>query len=351
MTAPRVAIGGNYDIPRIVIGGWQFADGHSGYAPDPDTLFRQWDELAEHDVDTFDCADIYTGVEALIGAYRRARPGRRMQVHTKFVPDRAALATLDRSYVERVIHRSRERLGVDVLDLVQLHWWDYASGDMVEAALALDALRREGAIRHVGVTNTDAAHVQAIVAAGVSLASNQVQYSLLDRRPQGAFTDVMRDSRVAILSYGSVAGGFLSDRWLGAPEPVGDLDNRSLVKYRLVIGEGGGWAAFQRCLRVLSEVAGHHGVQIANVAQRWVLEQRGVAAAIVGMRSAASAEGTMRTLSLELNDGDRSAIAAALAFMPGPPGDVYALERDLDGRHAAIMKYDLQARQPEVRQR
>ena len=345
MTIPRAALAAGYDVPPLIIGGWQLAEGHSAHPTDRDTLFRQWDMLAEHGLDTFDCADIYTGVESLLGAYRRARPGRRIQVHTKFVPDRDALATLDRRYVERIVHRSRERLGVEALDLVQLHWWDYAAPGIVEAAHELDRLRRAGLIRHVGVTNTNAAHVQAIVAAGVPLVSNQVQYSLLDRRPRGSFSDAMRDAGAALLCYGSVAGGFLADRWLGAPEPAGDMENRSLVKYRLVIEEGGGWPAFQRLLQSLDAIARRQRVLVANVAQRWVLEQPGVSAAIIGMRSAESAAGTLRTLNLTLDDGDRAAIATALAQLAGPSGDVYALERDRDGRHAAIMRYDLQARQ------
>lgn len=343
--APRTALGAGYDIPRIIIGGWQLAAGHSTATPDRDALFRHWDMLAEHGLDTFDCADIYLGVEALIGDYVRARPGRRVQVHTKFVPDRAALATLDRSYIERVVFRSCERLGVATLDLVQLHWWDYRAAGMVEAALELDALRQAGVIRHVGLTNTDAAHVEAILDAGVPLVANQVQYSLLDRRPAGDFSSRLADRDVALLCYGAVAGGFLSERWLGAEEPIGDVENRSLVKYRLMIQEHGGWAGFQRLLLVLARIAARHDVGIGSVAQRWALDQPGVGAVIVGMRSEASARAAAQTLALALSAQDRAELDTNVSALPAPTAGVYELEREMGGRHAAVMKYDLNARQ------
>ena len=92
-------------------------------------------------ITTFDCADIYTGVEELIGGFLSTLgPSERLrvQVHTKCVPDRDSLASLDARQVAALVDRSLVRLGVERLDLVQLHWWDYDVPGYVEAARWLD---------------------------------------------------------------------------------------------------------------------------------------------------------------------------------------------------------------------
>lgn len=338
----RRALAPAYTVPPIIAGAWQLSDGHSTRTTDRDALFRAWDLLAAHGCDTFDCADIYTGVEALIGEYRAARPGQRVQVHTKFVPDRDALAHVDRASVTRVIDRSLSRLRTDVLDLVQFHWWRYEVPGMLEVAGFLDDLRRAGKIRHVALTNTDTTHTQALLDAGIPLAASQVQYSVLDRRPAAQLAPLAAARGMRLLCFGSVAGGFLSEVWRGADAPVGALENRSLVKYRLVIDDCGGWGALQTVLDVLADVAERHAVGIANVAQRWVLDQPSVGAVIVGFRGEASAQRTLATLGLTLTPADRAQLDAVLGALPMPAGDVYAAERDPQSPHAGVIRYNLQ---------
>jgi len=85
----------------------------------------------EAGITAFDCADVYTGVEEMIGLFRAdflQRHGadslRQLKIHTKFVPDLSLVATVDRQQVERIIDRSLARLQTERLDLVQFHWWD-----------------------------------------------------------------------------------------------------------------------------------------------------------------------------------------------------------------------------------
>ena len=333
----RVELAPGYAVPPVIVGGWQHATGHSAAPVERDRLFRRWAAMTEQGLDTFDCADIYTGVEALIGDFMRAT-GRRVQVHTKFVPDRSALAGIDKPYVERIVDRSLARLGVERLDLVQFHWWDYGVPGMVETAGWLDELRRAGKIRLLGVTNMDTQRLRALLDAGVPAVSNQVQYSVLDRRPTQGMAALCQERGVSLLCYGTVAGGFLAEAWRGAPDPVAQ-ENRSQVKYRLIIEECGGWPAFQQLLDALAGVAARRHADLSAVATRWVLGQPAVAAAIVGMRSDRSVESALRILDLELDQHDRQSIAAAVPQTP--PGDVYELERVSGSAHAAIMKYDL----------
>ena len=286
----RIALAPDHEISRVIRGGWQMAGGHG--AIDGKEAVADMVAFADAGITAFDCADIYTGVEELIGAFRCTYADlrgsdalARIRVHTKYVPDLDRLPHLTRADVEQVIDRSLRRLGVERLDLVQFHWWDYATSGWLEAAHWLNDLRGAGKIRHVGGTNFDTKHMTAIVDSGVPLLSMQLQYSLLDRRPEKAMREAAAKRGVALLCYGTVAGGFLGDRWLGRPEPVEPLENRSLTKYKLIIDDIGGWDLFQTLLATLHGIADRHGSNIATVASAAVLNRPGVAAVIVGARN------------------------------------------------------------------
>ena len=344
LAMPRVALAPGYTISRVLKGGWQLAAGHG--AIDPTSALDDMDRFAGAGITTFDCADIYTGVEALIGSWlaRRRALGVNeppIQIHTKYVPDLDRLPTHARADVVRGVDRSLSRLRVERLDLVQLHWWDYDVPGYVEAAAWLDELRVAGKIRHVGLTNFDLLRLRDIVAAGVPIASHQVQYSVLDRRPAAAMADFCAAHGIGLLCYGSVAGGFLSGRYLRMAAPPAPLENRSLVKYRLIIEEFGGWDRYQQMLAALDAIAQRHGAGIGAVAIRWLLDQPGVSAAIVGARHAAHLEQIAQACALMLDADDRAAIAAVQAVSAGPVGDVYALERAKGGPHASVMRYTL----------
>jgi aryl-alcohol dehydrogenase-like predicted oxidoreductase len=143
-----------------------------------------------------------------------------------------------------------------------------------------------------------------------------------------------------LLCYGTLAGGFLSEAWLGKPEPT-DLTNRSLIKYKLIIDDFGGWALFQELLGTVQMIARKHGVSIAAIATRWVLDRTGVAAVIVGSRYAHHLKSALAMFTVTLDEDDCATIDAVLARRLGPRGDTYALERDREGPHGRIMKYNL----------
>jgi aryl-alcohol dehydrogenase-like predicted oxidoreductase len=342
MSIPRTEIAPGYSVSRILKGGWQLAGGHGSV--DRASALDDMARFVEAGITTFDCADIYTGVEELIGAFLRGRQPGTIQVHTKYVPDLNTLATVTRADVVTAIDRSLGRLGVERLDLVQFHWWDYAVPRYVEVAAWLDECRGAGKIAHIGVTNFDTAHLRELTGAGVPVASNQVQYSVMDRRPVSTMTTFCEKAGIQLLGYGGVAGGFLSDRYLDQPAPGEPLDNRSLVKYRLIIEEFGGWDPFQQLLRALHSVAMRHGVAIGTVALRWVLDQPRVAGVIVGARHGRHLDDLHRVPPLVLTAEDLAAIAAAQAGS-GPSGEVYGLERAPGGVHGSIMRYGLNAKQ------
>ena len=342
----RISLGNGYDISRVIRGGWQLSDNHSqATSNDPvgDLI-----AFADAGITTFDCADIYTGVEALIGSFRKeylktrgSEALSKIRVHTKFVPDMARLANISKDYVEHVIDTSLQRLELQQLDTVQFHWWNYGVDRWLETAQWLEELRKAGKINRIGGTNFDTEHLLAIRKSGVPMSSMQVQYSLLDRRPEKSFIEMAQRENVAVFCYGTVAGGFFGERWLGVAEPLPPLENRSLVKYKLIIDDFGGWDLYQKLLQTLSVIAKRHTTDIATIASAAVLGRPGVSAVIVGARNRSHLAANLNISNVVLTSEDHAAIEAVLAQSKPLEGDLYALERDVGGRHGSVMKYNL----------
>ena len=347
MTVPTVELRPGSRISRLIRGGWQLSGDHGDV--DADQVVEDMAAFHDAGITTFDCADIYTGVEALYGAglSRLAEThgpaaAQAMKIHTKYVPDIARLASLTPAETEAIVRRSLDRLGRARLDLVQFHWWDYAVPGWEAAVDTLARLQSDGLIDRIGLTNFDADHTEAI-AARVDVVSTQVQFSLLDRRPAGAFADMCRARGIAILCYGVLAGGFLTDAWRGRTDPGFAFENRSLVKYRLIVEEFGGWTAFQALLDTLHGIALREEADISAVAIRAMLEDPDATAVIVGARSARHLPRLARALAIDFTAADRALLDTIVDAAPGPAGAVFALERDRDGRHGRIMKYNLNA--------
>ena len=310
---------------------------------DEKQAIRDMRAFVEAGITTFDCADIYTGVEELIGKFLKEY--RQIQVHTKYVPDLDELPRLTKAYSESIINRSLKRLSVERLDLVQLHWWDYSIPQYVEAARHLWDLQKAGKIRHIGVTNFDAFHLRELLEADIPVISNQVQYSVLDHRPEDNLQSLAAESGIFLLCYGTVAGGFLSERFMGIEEFQDPPENRSLVKYQLIIEEFGGMARYQKALGVLKKIADKHGTGIAEIAVQYILQKPCVAGAVIGARNVDHLESLEKLRVLRLDDEDLREIQVITSQAPGPAGPVYSLERDRTGKHGRIMKYNLNKQQ------
>lgn len=339
----RVQLADDYSVSRIIKGGWQLAGGH-GTVHSEESID---DMLAFYDagITTFDCADIYTGVEVLIGEFRRRLVRERgrnaaegLQIHTKFVPDRDKLSHLTPENVRHTITRSLQRLGVERLDLVQFHWWDFSIPGYVEAALQLKALQEEGLIRYIGVTNFDTEHLEELVNADVKIITNQVQYSVLDQRPEKTMVAYAQQHDMKLLCYGGLAGGFIAEHYRGMQEPdmSGLATNRSLIKYKLMIDEYGGWEAFQALLDTLHAIGARHGLTVSEIALLYVLSKPGVAATIIGARHSRHIA-SLAKIAGTLNSDEIGMIGTLSNSLDG---DIYHLERYTE-RHASIMKYNL----------
>jgi aryl-alcohol dehydrogenase-like predicted oxidoreductase len=328
-------------VNNIIIGCWQLSKGHSETSQTE--ALNVLESYYRAGFRVFDCADIYTGVEELLGNFIKAHQlgSDDIKVHTKYVPDMASLATLTSEQTEAIIDRSRARLGVKYLDLVQFHWWHYGTGNYLKALETLQHLKQQGKIKEIGLTNFNAKRVSEIVANGISIASIQSQFSVIDQRAR-LLESVLRQHDIQVLAYGSVAGGLLSDAYLEQREPREPHENRSLTKYLLMVEEMGGWQALQEILEVLKTTAKHHDTDIASVATAYCLAQDTVRACIVGVRSTkhVAAHVALRDV-LRLSSDDIQTIDNTRTTFKPIPGDVYELERDTTGKHGRIMKYNL----------
>jgi aryl-alcohol dehydrogenase-like predicted oxidoreductase len=207
----------------------------------------------------------------------------RIQALTKWVPQPRSIT---RSIVNENIERSLRRISVNSLDLLQFHWWDYNNPYYMDALKYLSDLRDKGIIRHIGITNFDTERMQMMVDSDIQIVSNQVQYSIIDRRPEVKMVPFCIKHNISLLAYGSICGGLMSERYLGRAQlsPSTDLKTLSLRKYKQMIDAWGGWNLFQELLSTLNRIAQKYNVSIANVATRYILDKAAVAGVIIGVR-------------------------------------------------------------------
>ncbi|MGB8448556.1 MAG: aldo/keto reductase [Nitrososphaeraceae archaeon] len=277
----------NLTICRILNGMWQVAGGH-GYI---DHELAIADMLRYHDAGftTWDLADIYGPAEDFIGQFRHRllklkgkKELERVQSLTKWVPQPGKVT---RSFVSENIDRSLRRMSVSSLDLLQFHWWDYNNPYYMDALRYLSDLRDEGLIKHIGLTNFDTERMQIMIDSGLRIVSNQVQYSIIDRRPEVKMIPFCLEHNISLLAYGSICGGLISERYLGTVEPsTAELNTASLRKYKQMIDAWGGWDLFQKLLLTLKSIAQKYDVSIVNVATNYILAKAAVAGVIIGDR-------------------------------------------------------------------
>ena len=301
------------NICRILNGMWQVSGSH-GYI-DPQKAVDEMIQYHELGLTTWDLADIYGPAEIFIGKFRdklESLKGKESLVNsqalTKFVPNPGPMS---KSIVEYYVDKSLERMNTDSLDLIQFHWWDYNDPSYIDGLVHLSNLKEKGKVKHVGLTNFDTERLETISEQGIKIVSNQVQYSILDSRPEKVMVPFCQKNKIAILSYGTLLGGFLSEKYLGANEPLkGSLDTASLQKYYNMIIRWGGWELFQELLQVLSLISKKHQCSIANVATSYILEKPAIAGVIIGARLGISEhrDDNLRAFDVNLDSEDHSMI-------------------------------------------
>ena len=284
---PSYKLAPDLTVCRILNGMWQVAGGH-GYIEHERAIE---DMISYHDsgFTTWDLADIYGPAEDLIGDFRRRLQGLRgkeeldrIQALTKWVPHPGEIT---RSAVIENIQKSLNRMNVSSIDLLQFHWWDYNNPHYMDALKYLTDLRDTKMIKNIGLTNFDTERVQIMMDSDLPIVSNQIQYSIIDRRPEVKMIPFCQKHHISLLAYGSLCGGLMSDHYFGRKKPsAAELDTLSLRKYYQMIEAWGGWNLFQELLSNLKTISQKHKVSIANVATRYILDRAAIAGVIIGTR-------------------------------------------------------------------
>lgn len=322
---------------KIIRGCWQLATGHSRLPTDVEPIL----DAIKSGFNTFDCADIYLGVEELLGRASQMALDQKLNIHTKFVPDLNCLYEIDYKYVETIIERSLKLLQVECIDLVQFHWWDWKIKNYLPSIEYLSKLKLKGKIAKIGLTNVNKKYLEEITE-HFDIASLQVQVSLFDRRSEQGVAELCRQKHIKLFAYGSLLGGFINEKWLDKAEPdLEKLANRSLVKYKLLIDSACGWEEFQRRLFILSKLGKKYRCEMANIAIAALLQGEKANGVIIGLspQNFAIQNRSLANLPL-LETHDLEEITTWPCNLQG---DVYDVERDEHGAHAKIMKYNLNA--------
>lgn len=313
----RLQFTSDLNICRILNGMWQVSGAHGRI--EPKSAIQSMFEYIDAGFTTWDLADHYGPAEDFIGEFRRQLLNTRgqealsnLQAFTKWVPRPTRMT---KPLVEKNIDISLRRMGVEALDLMQFHWWEYRDNSYLDALKYMSELQEEGKIKHLALTNFDTEHLKIITEAGIKIVSNQVQFSLIDRRPEVNMVQFCRDQDIKLFTYGTLCGGLLSPKYLGQPEPGGrELTTASLRKYKNMIDAWGGWSLFQELLALLKQIADKHAVSIPNVAVRYILDKPTVAGVIVGARLGVSEhiEDNARVFDLTLDAEDNKRLNAVL---------------------------------------
>ncbi len=309
MKLETINLADDLKICRILNGMWQVSGTHGQI--DKQMAIKSMIDYHNNEFTTWDLADIYGPAESYIGEFRKKINSEQIantQALTKFVPNPGPMS---KSIVEYHIDQSLQKMNTDTLDLVQFHWWDYNDLSYMDAIEHLFSLKEKQKIKHVGLTNFDTERVKIMTEKGFTPVSNQVQYSILDQRAEKLMVPFCQKHEIKILAYGTLLGGFFSEKYLKADEPTrADLDTASLQKYYNMIQEWGGWELFQELLDTLHTISKKHGCSIANVATKFILDRPAVAGVIIGARLGISEhiKDNSNAFGVKLDSDDLSAI-------------------------------------------
>lgn len=229
---------------------------------------------------------------------------------------------LSRKHVVSGCEASLRRLGMDHIDLYQVHAWDAAT-PIEETLTALDDLVRAGKVRYVGVSNFTAWQIMKSVSVSEArrlarFVSLQPQYSLVERNIEYEVLPVCREEGLGVIPWGPLGGGFLSGKYrrgenppegsriAGAPEEHEEAWKKRAVERN--------W----RTLDAVGEISEETGKSYAQISLNWLLRQPGVVSPILGARRLDQIEDNLGAAGWELSEEQVARLSEASA-----PPDLY----------------------------
>ncbi|KAK8153410.1 putative general stress protein [Phyllosticta citrichinensis] len=302
---------GSRRVPRLFVGLWQCSSPQWGTAP-LSKIKKHFQALVDAGFTAFDMADHYGDAELLFGRFRtRHEQPDRIYCATKICLFEKVDPTddvMDAALAQRV-----KNIKAQSIDLCQFYVQHYKNGEHIKA---LQCLHKDTRVSSLGAVNFDTTKMEQALAAGIALATNQVQFSLIDSRPTVKIGPLCAKHGIKLLTYGTLCGGFLADKWVEQPAPAlySDGMTPSHRKYYEEIVAWGGWDLFQELLQTLNAIADKRSVSVSNVATRWVLGHAYVGAVIVGTRLGVSdrTEENLKVYGWSLHDSDLQKIEDVL---------------------------------------
>ena len=314
-----------YTVPRIINGGWHL-QGQSR-----DEVLKLALRQAEAGLVAFETADTYPDGENLMGelqALRRRNGQAPVRIHTRYSPDVTSGPPSSLAVV-KALDDALIRLRSEQLDLVQLQWWRLDVPGWLDVYGWLSEQQQAGKIAQLGLSNFTTSALQIILSVGLPVVSNQVQISLVDKRALGAMRDLCQAHDISLLAYGPLCGGNLTSH---KPDPASIVPPADYSReYRLMVEQFGGWDLLQNLVTVLNQIASRHDVSASVIALRWVLDQAGVAALMLGASNPRNIANNLKVFDIALTTEDRADLDEILARRNPSNGGPGELEREPDG--------------------
>jgi len=304
-------------IAPLVFGGNVF-----GWTADEARSVELLDAFVDAGFNAIDTADVYsrwvpghTGgeSESIIGRWLKAQPSRRQKIvlMTKVGADMGdGRKGLGKRWIDEAVENSLRRLNTDVIDLYQSHWPD-AGTPHEETLAAYQRLIQAGKVRAIGCSNYSAEQLAASLAAArthglPSYQTLQPEYNLYDRASyDGALRDLAIREGLGVITYYSLASGFLSGKYRTQDDLKASPRGRGVAKYLTPRG--------MRILDALAAVGARRDAQPAEVALAWLMAREGVTAPIASATSLQQLASFAKAAALALTDADRRELDAASA--------------------------------------
>jgi len=290
-------------------GGWEF-----GWGPQEDSqsvaAIHRALELGVNWIDTA-AAYGFGHSEKVVGrALEGLSADERPYVFTKASllegPDRRVVHSLKRDSILREAHASLERLGVDAIDLYQIHW-PIPAEDIEEGWSALAELKDDGLVRHIGVSNFDVEQLRRLQRIA-PVETLQPQYSLIEREVERQVLPFAEGNGIGVIVYSPMGSGLLTgamtrERIVSLPDDDWRKDDERFQEPSL--------SKNLELVERLSAVAERHDTAAGAVAIAWTLRNAAVDGAIVGFRSPEQVDPLIDAATLELSEDDITTIEGA----------------------------------------
>lgn len=301
--------------PPIVFGGNVF-----GWTITEKESFRMMDQLLEMGFDLIDSADVYSRwakgnsggeSESIIGKYMKSRGNRhKLTITTKVGSSmqQGGDKDISRTHILNAVEDSLRRLQTDHIDLYFTHWDDRQT-PVEETLGAYQKLIEQGKVRYIGASNLSPQRLREslIAAKNEGLPKYQVfqpEYSLMQRNKfEGAIQNICQEHGLGVISYFSLASGFLSGKYQSIEDIKGSDREQFLGDYFDDRGKN--------VLNALKDISDHHNISQAGIALRWIMQRPGITAPIASATKPEHLKSFEEAVSIELTEDEMENLNAA----------------------------------------